>query len=276
MKSIDSSLPAPTALPGGKNLSRANGFQQERFLNMVEKLEAGLTIQTREGDVVSLSSESFAQFASSEYNSRGIVQARDSSLHQNFHQRTIALYTEESFSFSVQGDLNEQELADIDAIIQGIDGIIGQMAAGNMDDAVSQALEMDTFDSISMYAADISFVQQYAYQETIQSGAKTDMPAASGRSRLHDTPVPKNSASFTDKMAKFLEKQQDMPVAKAAPGLDALFRHHQKQLPKAQNPEAQSPEGSLSLALENARKQMDQLIAEMMKNSFGDTLDHTA
>jgi len=265
-------IPAPLqAQLGGKSPQNTETFQHKAFSQVVEKMEAGLTIQTREGDVVSLSSESFAQFASSEYNSRGIVQARDSIVHQNFHQRTIALHTEESFSFSVQGDLNEQELADIDAIIQGIDGIIGQMAAGNMDDAVSQALEMDTFDSISMYAADISFAQQYAYQETIQSGGKTDMPAASGRGRMHDTPVPKNGASFTDKMAKFLEKQQDMPVAKAAPGLDALFRHHQKQLPKAQNQE--SP---LSLALENARKQMDQLIAEMMKDSFGDQLDQTA
>ncbi|HKL00998.1 MAG TPA: hypothetical protein VJ943_12150 [Desulfotignum sp.] len=265
-------IPAPLqAQLGGKSPQNTETFQHKAFSQVVEKMEAGLTIQTREGDVVSLSSESFAQFASSEYNSRGIVQARDSIVHQNFHQRTIALHTEESFSFSVQGDLNEQELADIDAIIQGIDGIIGQMAAGNMDDAVSQALEMDTFDSISMYAADISFAQQYAYQETIQSGGKTDMPAASGRGRMHDTPVPKSSASFTDKMAKFLEKQQDMPVAKAAPGLDALFRHHQKQLPKAQNQE--SP---LSLALENARKQMDQLIAEMMKDSFGDQLDQTA
>ncbi|MCA1795676.1 MAG: hypothetical protein LC660_17730 [Desulfobacteraceae bacterium] len=271
MKSIASNLPAPTALSGGKNLSQAKVFHQERFLNMVEKLEAGVTIKTREGDVVRLSAGTFAQFASSEYNSRGIIRAEDSIVQQNYHQRTISLHTKESFSFSVQGDLNEQELADIDAIIQGIDGIIGQMAAGNMEEAVSQAMGMDTFDSISMYAADISLEQRYAYQETIESGVKTDMPAASDRSRMHDTPFARNVASFTDKMAKFLEKQQDLPVAKAAPGLDALFRHHQKHLP-----ETKSPEGSLSLALENARKQMDQLIAQMMKDSFGDQLDQTA
>jgi hypothetical protein len=271
MKSITSNMPVPAALSGGKNRTHAGVLHQNQFVNMVEKLEAGVTIKTREGDVVRLSSTSLAQFASSEYNSRGIIRAEDGIIHQNYHQRTISLYTEESFSFSVQGDLNEQELADIDAIIQGIDGIIGQMAAGNMEEAVSRALEMDTFDSISMYAADISFQQRYAYQETIQSGVKTDMPAASGRTRLHDTSFAKIPASFTDKMAEFLEKQQDMLVAKSAPGLDALFRHHQKHLPKAQ-----SPKGSLSLALENARKQMDQLIAQMMKNSFDNQLDQTA
>jgi hypothetical protein len=271
MKSITSNMPAPAVLSGGKNHSQAGVLHQNQFLNMIEKLEAGVTIKTREGDVVRLSAGTFAQFASSEYNSRGIIRAEDSTIQQNYHQRTISLYTQETFSFSVQGDLNEQELADIDAIIQGIDGIIGQMAAGNMEEAVSQALEMDTFDSISMYAADISFQQQYAYQETIQSGVKTDMPAVPGQTRLHDTPFAKTPASFTEKMAEFLEKQQDMLVAKSAPGLDALFRHHQKNLS-----ETQGPKGSLSLALENARKQMDQLIAQMMKNSFGKQLDQTA
>jgi hypothetical protein len=72
-------------------------------------------------------------------------------------------------------------------------------------------------------------------------------------------------------MARFMEKQNEMLAVKSAPGLDKLFRHHQKNFEKLD--QAQGP---LSLALENARKQMDQLIAEMVKTSFKGQMDQTA
>lgn len=273
MTSIADFLPAGPAAPGFKNSPQAGAVHQEKFLHMLEKLEAGVTIHTREGDVVTLSAGSSAAFASSEYNSQGVIQAENGTSRAGYHQRTVSLHTSESFSFGVQGDLNEQELADIDAIIQGIDGIIGQMATGNMDAAFSLAKDMGGFDSISMYAADISLEQRVTYQQNTLSGASYGKPARAG-SAHRAAPASVNSpASFTDKMARFLEKQEDMLVGKSAPGLDALFRHHRENLPEKQQ---QHPEGALSLALESARKQMDQLIKEMMKDSFGRRLDNTA
>ena len=271
MRSIDGLSAPMQAQLRGKSLQNTEAFRHERFLHVVEKLEAGLTIQTREGDVVSLSSGSFAELTSSEYNSRGIVQTKDSTARVSHHQREVSLYTRESFSFTVTGDLNDQELADIDAIIQGIDTIIGQMAAGDMDGAVSQALGMEEFASISMYTADISLEQRYAYQETVQSRqAVTDVPSHSRPARSRYLPAAEPPVSLTEKMARFMEKQNAMLAVKSAPGLEKLFRHHQKNFEKPD--QAQS---SLSLALENARKQMDQLIAEMVKTSFDDQLDQT-
>jgi len=271
MTSIADFLPAGPAATGSKNRTHAGMVHQEKFLQVLEKLETGITIQTREGDVVTLSAGSSAAFASSEYNSQGIIRAENGTSRTSYHQRTISLHTSESFSFGVQGDLNEQELADIDAIVQGIDGIIGQMATGNMDGAFSLAKEMGGFDSISMYTADISLEQRVTYQQNTLSSFRSGMPARAESARHAEPAAVNTRASFTDKMARFLEKQQDMLVGKSAPGLDALFRHHQKNLP-----EKQHPEGALSMALESARKQMDQLIKEMMKDSFGRKLDQTA
>jgi len=263
-------IPAPLdAQWGGKSLRNTEAFQHKQFSQVVEKLEAGLTIQTREGDVVSLSSGSFAALTSSEYNSQGIVQTPDSTTRVSHHQREISLYTRESFSFTVSGDLNDQELADIDAIIQGIDTIVGQMAAGDMKGAVSKAMDMGKFASISMYTADISLEQRYAYQETIQSRqALTDVPSHSRSVHSRHLPAAEAPGSFSDKMARFMEKQNEMLAVKSAPGLEKLFRHHQKNVEKTDQ-----AQGSLSLALENARKQMDQLIAQMMKTGFGDKVD---
>lgn len=263
-------IPAPLqAQWGGKSLQKTETLQHKQFMQVVEKLEAGLTIQTREGDVVSLSSGSFAALTSSEYNSQGIVQTPDSTARVSHHQREISLYTRESFSFTVAGDLNDQELADIDAIIQGIDTVIGQMAAGDMEGAVSKAMDMGGFASISMYTADISLEQRHTYQETVQSRqALKDVPSHSRSARSHHLPAADVPGSFSDRMARFMEKQNEMLAVKSAPGLEKLFRHHQKNVENSE--QAQGP---LSLALESARKQMDQLIAEMVKTGFADTVD---
>ena len=68
-----------------------------------------------------------------------------------------------------------------------------------------------------------------------------------------------------------MEKQNEMLAVKSAPGLEKLFRHHQKNFENMDQ-----AQGTLSLALESARKQMDQLIAEMVKTGFVNKVDKMA
>ena len=124
-------------------------------VNSYESMDAGLTIKTREGDIVTLSSSQYSEFSANEYSSQGEVRTPEGSARLSTHTREITLSSGEAFSFSVQGDLNEQELADIAAIVQGVDGIISEMVQGDMDAAVANALNMGPYDSVSMYAADI-------------------------------------------------------------------------------------------------------------------------
>ncbi len=81
------------------------------------------------------------------------------------NQREITLTSGESFSFSVTGNLNEKELVDIENIVKGIDGIISEMARGNMNDAVKKALSMGHYDTVSMYLANISYRKSYAIDQ---------------------------------------------------------------------------------------------------------------
>ena len=162
---------------GNLQNTQFSGHARRQTVNAYESLDTGLTIKTREGDIVTLSSSRFAQFNASEYNSRGEIQTDFGNALISRHTREITLATGDQFSFSVQGDLNEQELSDIEAILKGVDGIVAQVAEGDMQEAVAQAMAMGNYSSVSRYSADISYERSYSMTEETRSMESSPLSA---------------------------------------------------------------------------------------------------
>lgn len=274
---------SPNGLRHNNGFNQASMAAREISVNSYESLDAGLTIQTREGDVVSLSTSQFSELNAYEYDSRGEVSGEGGSMSASYNTREITLSSGELFSFSVKGDLNEEELKDIESIVAGIDGIIGEMAQGDMDEAVSKALSMGTYDSISKYEADIQIQRSYAVSAQTRStsygsGRKNgygNMPALeSGRGGgLEKASEP---VSFIDKVAQLLEQQKEESVARARQPLSKLFDHHLNALAEQENTEDDTSDVTEQpgyKALESAAKDVDQLINDMVREIFKDTLD---
>ncbi len=284
---------SPGLLQDRSNLQTAqySGHSRKQSVNAYESLDAGLTIQTREGDIVTLSSNSFSEFNAFEYNSQGQIQTDSGYALISQHTREITLTTGEQFSFSVQGDLNEQELSDIAAIIQGVDGIVAEVAEGDMDEAVEKAMAMGSYSSVSMYSAEISYERSYAVTEETRSVASS--PSLAPGKEKGVSHRPKHMNSFVDKMARFLEKQEDKLLAKAhKPDRFAhkmarfLEKQEDKLLAKAQKPltklfdqllknkaDADEQKTSAYAALKTAGEQLDQIINDRLKKAFETTLD---
>ena len=228
-------------------------YMRKQSVNAYESLNAGLTIQTKEGDTVTLSSSSYAQLDSFLYDSSGVVQTAEGAAAVSVSQREVTLTSGESFSFSVVGNLSEEELADIEAIVKGIDEIISEMAEGDMDEAVEKALEMGTYDTVSMYAADITYQRNVeAVVETQAQAAQIGSAAAAeseilpkDRPEMASTiePFPENRApkkkrknsiadinQFIEKIAEQLEKHEDKLVKAAQKPVDKLFDKHLEDL----------------------------------------------
>ncbi len=261
------------------NYSSARVASQELAVNSYESLEAGLTIQTREGDVVTLSASSFSEMDAYEYSSSGEISSKHGQVQAAYHEREITLTTGESFSFSVQGDLNEQELADIEAIVKGIDEIIGEMAEGDMGDAISKAMSMGTYDSVSMYEADISVERSYEMYSETRSASYDRL----GRDMAEQLPAAEEAVespsdagmTFLDKIAELLEAQEEEALARAQQPLSQLFDHHIKALEEvAEEDEKAVEEPAAYSALELAAREVDQMINDMIKDIFENTLNH--
>ena len=254
------------------------GFQstQSRSISAQEALNAGVTIQTREGDVVTLNAASFSEFNSSEYNSQGVVANGNSLVASSSNLREITLSTGESFSFSVQGDLSEEELKDIEAIIKGVDDIIGEMTQGDMTGAVAEAVELTTqnFGTVAAYSADLSYQRSYSMTQTETSQAYSAMPAGDqGRNKglvdMADVQAPTardTGLGLLEKMMEQLKAQKEELLEKARNPLDSLFEKYKTDAREARNPLAEKDLSAL-------QGETASLIQGMVQDAFGKALD---
>lgn len=111
--------------------------------------QAAISLTTAEGDVVTIQSsrqESYAMAA-------GFV----STPAKHLQSYTLAGLSQETFSLSVDGDLNEQELADINRLVGELTAVAGDFFNGDREKALAGALSLGDMGSISHLQA--SFIQ---------------------------------------------------------------------------------------------------------------------
>ncbi len=263
--------------------SQFSSYVKKQSYSAYESLDAGLTIKTREGDLVTLSSSTFSKLDAFFYNSKGVLQTDAGKISVTQNQREITLASGESFTFTVAGDLNEQELLDIEAIVKGIDEVISEMTQGDMEDAVAAALAMGGYDSIAGYSADITYQKSYAMTSEVQAKteetgswpamlpygkdtgpAKMELFEENRKAWNNKYNSIENLDKFFQKMAeKFDEKLMD----KVQEPIDKLFRHHLRNMEKNHG-----EDGSLRNAIENAGQKIDKMIDKMTGKIFKDQL----
>jgi len=237
--------------------SQFSHYVKKQSFSAYESLDAGLTIKTREGDLVTLSSNTYSKLDAFLYNSKGILQTDAGKVAVTETQREITLASGESFTFSIAGDLNEQELKDVEAIVKGIDGVISEMAQGNMNDAVATALSMGGYDSIAAYAADITYEKSYAMTSEIEADQRGVAP---------ETAVTPDE--FFEKMAEMIKQLDEKLADKAQKPIEKLFGHHLGNMKGNSSGE----DGSLYNEIENAGKKIDKLIEKITAGIFKDQL----
>ncbi len=154
-----------SALPK-QSLSRASNttFQQAAL----EAQQAQILFVTDEGDVVTLShsqSQSYAISASQ--------RTTPVSFGQNF---TLASLDVENLTFSVQGDLSDEELADIEELMGDLMDIATNFFNGQLDAAMAGAINLGDMGSISKLSATFSYVAAVSTQASSQMSATHPLP----------------------------------------------------------------------------------------------------
>jgi len=263
-----------------------SGSMSRQDISSYRSMDAGLTIKTREGDIVTLSTSQFSSLNAHEYNSQGRMETQDGQVSANYSERSIDLASGQTFSFSVEGDLNEQELADIESIVSGIDGIVYQMAEGDMDEAVALALSMGYYDSVSMYEADITVTRAYsAYTEAAAMGSASSLADSNASAGTAASFLPSMNTPFTNEVSRFIEDQEAESLAYARQPLSQLFDYYLAQQAEQEetlasdneaNSVGQAVKSPMTAALESTAQTVDLLIQEMVKNIFENTLYQVA
>lgn len=223
---------------------RSAAYVKEQSLFAQEQLNTDLVIETKEGDKVTISSDSFAQLDSYTYDTQGMVQTADGTAAYKESYQEISLMSGYSFSFSVEGDINDEELADIENMLKGMDEIITHVKSGDMDQAFNSALNLGDFDTFNAYAVDISYQETYAVSSS-EAAALTE----SSSTPIEEVPTTEKNhegkdtfkGSTTgydqlfDRILHQMEKLEEKTAKAVQNPLNKLFDHHLKQLDDSKN-----------------------------------------
>ncbi|RJX27017.1 MAG: hypothetical protein C4531_14550 [Desulfurivibrio sp.] len=126
---------------------------------MSQRSQADISFTTAEGDVVTLSN----------YQEQAYALASEkwaSPLQQGMNFTTSALSVD-AFSFSVQGDLSEEELADIQNLMNDLTSIAEHFFSGNLAAAMDQAMNIGDMGSISQLSASFSYQASWSASSQI-------------------------------------------------------------------------------------------------------------
>ncbi|GDY27650.1 hypothetical protein AHAT_35400 [Agarivorans sp. Toyoura001] len=154
-------------------------------LAMSSSQSASMQLETAEGDKVTISYGS--QLAAS-YSESG-----------SSYQASFA--SQQQFSFSVEGDLNEDELAAIADLIKQVDEVGQQFFSGDLDKAFDQALTIG-FDEQQLVGFAVNFQQQQSVAVS-QAYQQADDKAAGGSDLVPD-------------LSQFLSSWQDIQAKVSA------------------------------------------------------------
>lgn len=136
---LPSRLSSPAPQKGYENYSEA----------MSQRNEADISFTTAEGDVVTISNyHEQAYSLAAEKWSTPLQQG------MNF---TASVLNADAVSLSVTGDLNEEELADIQNLLVELTSIAGSFFSGNLDKAMDDAMNIGDMGSIARLSASFSY-----------------------------------------------------------------------------------------------------------------------
>lgn len=166
------------------------------------RTKATLSVKTREGDTVTLSAgrATRADFTSIAYDRTGRPSGPDVSL----QSAAKSLQKVQAFEAVVDGDLNEQERNDLDALLSKIDQISSAFFSGQIGEAIARALQVQDLGSLQGFRFDASYTASaYVEQESLVD--HTGPPATDGP--VFDTPT--LAQAVEEFFTSFLRRRED-------------------------------------------------------------------
>ncbi len=133
-----------------------SGLNAQYGVNTRTKVKAEVEITTAEGDRVTLLSRSKAETAYASYDSQGMLTGKSgaTSIYQ--------IVTTNNVAIEVEGNLSEEELADIQNLLQSVEDIFMDVVSGDwtMEEDLTSSLSLDSMSTLSHFDAELKYSQK--------------------------------------------------------------------------------------------------------------------
>ena len=222
-------------------------FQSSSIWQRIKKTETAslqaeqekeIVIHTREGDTVTLTSASRLEATYASYNSFGIAQepvvddqAKAQSVQAIAEKGQFYTFLDErDMAITVEGELSDEEFADIKNVIEQIDGIMTPLLnGGNPAEAISQAEKLMDLDTIAGIEADYRMKRTVAVSQSSQLdqlfyNSQGQMPTTGEAFEQSELAAPGDLAA---ELAKIIEESR-IGIEKLRPPILQLFENMKK------------------------------------------------
>jgi len=164
-----------------------------------------ITIITAEGDRVTLSADSQRQTSHLTYSSL----ARGGGAMVQLQVESYSMEVNKNLSITIEGDLNEGELLDIQKAIKTIDKIMYKALSGKTDHALAMTHNVSNIESISGFSASLEIKNTVSFKQ--QTIVETQTPAPEMTNEIESEGIPPSNDRFskvTDKIMEALKHQR--------------------------------------------------------------------
>lgn len=169
---------------------------------------SNFSFTTAEGDRVSLSTGSESNFSFESYNFLGLAEGQT----VDFRSQQLSTSVRSDFNLLIEGDLNEQEQADIQAFLQSAQDLLKELGTGNVEKAAEAALSLGDLDSLS--SAALFFRQETTVSleaRTTQLAVQESPPSNDSRGRGIN-PGPGQSNRIDKLLEKIRQAQEQFQI----------------------------------------------------------------
>jgi hypothetical protein len=199
MLSISQLIPSRNNLAGfalGNNEFKSS---ESMRVSSFSRESTDIILFTQEGDKITISSESSS---SSDYsNYRGLLLNNKGSA--QFKEESLSLNSDSRFSMTVEGDLSENELKDINKALKIIDKIVEKLKSGDIENAMMLAGRAINLESISGVDASVEQEKKVIVESQIQTSMTGQAYKPSGSKSYDDTTGKINS--IADKISDMIK-----------------------------------------------------------------------
>jgi len=159
------------------NLVASRGGNTAQSLSQVSiqtKTQSGLSIVTAEGDKVTLSTNTAFQGTGIQYNARGVLEGQALTLRAN----TLESESISQRQVTIEGDLNEQEVKDIQKIIKQVSGLRNDVKSGNLKAAVANGQQISASGTIASIDVKIQHAESIRLSQSVERRGITNATQA--------------------------------------------------------------------------------------------------
>ncbi len=198
-----------------------------------------LALKTREGDLVTINAASFAELDAFAYDQTGKLTHGGTVSTSRSSSRSMTLATGSRFTFSVNGDLSDPELDDIEQIVASLDRVLEKMASGDMDGAVEAALAMTGYDTVSSFSADLSMERSYTLATAVgqehYTGSQGSAPVMPSPGSSQNGILVESLKALMDEAHENIQKMSQQPI-------DQLFAEYLKAFDRTAHESGHGPD----------------------------------